>query len=116
MTDKREIRNARIESVRFGKEDHGIMTFYCMLDYGGSGQGFGGWALDSWDQEKGRRVGTAYGMEWIMRLFAALEVSDMSELVGLPVRVEGTYGTVHRIGHFLKDKWFDPDLLNAEAT
>ena len=109
-----EIRNARIESVRFGKEDHGIMTCYLMLDYGGSGQGFGGDAFDKWDETAGRRVGAAYGMEWMMRLFSALEVETLDQLVGMPVRVETEHVKAHRIGHYIKDKWFTPSDILAK--
>ena len=30
-----EIRNARIKSVKLGREDHGIMTFMIFIDFGG---------------------------------------------------------------------------------
>lgn len=109
--DKLEVKNAKISEVRFGKEDHGIMTCYVMLDYGGSCQGFGGYAFDRWDEQLNMRVGVAFGMEWMMRLFEALEVRDLQDLVGMPVRAEREYTKVHRIGHFMKDQWFDPTLI-----
>lgn len=111
--EQAEIKNAKITSVRFGKEDHGIMTCYVMLDYGGSGQGFGGYAFDRWDATLNRRVGAAYGMEWMMRLFKVLEVQELQELIGMPVRVESTYTKIHRIGHFIKDQWFDPSDIKT---
>ena len=35
------IKNAIIENVTLGFEDHGIMTSYIHVDYGGGGGGFG---------------------------------------------------------------------------
>ena len=40
-----ETKNAVIESVRLTTDDHGCLSAWLMLDYGGSGQGFGGYAL-----------------------------------------------------------------------
>ena len=47
-----ERKNAQITGVSFGKEDHGIMTLMLHLTYDGSGQGFGGYALDNYDPIK----------------------------------------------------------------
>ena len=104
-----ERKNAQITGVSFGKEDHGIMTLMLRLTYDGSGQGFGGYALDNYDPIKKRRIGTAYGMEYIMRLLDTLEIQDFGELEGQHVRVEADWNKVYRIGHILKDKWFDPE-------
>lgn len=80
---------AKIGSVKLGPEDHGIFTCMVYLDYGGSGQGAGGYALDApATDENGRysgRVGTAFGMEWIMRLMRAAGVDDFSKLEGRTV-------------------------------
>ena len=40
-----ETKNAVIESARLTTDDHGCLSAWLMLDYGGSGQGFGGCAL-----------------------------------------------------------------------
>lgn len=109
-----ERKNAQIERVSFGKDDHGIMSLMLFLKYNGSGQGFGGYALDTWDESRKRRVGTAYGMEWIMRLMDTVGVTDFSDFVGLYVRVEADRNKVYRIGHFLEEKWFDPEVTDLK--
>jgi hypothetical protein len=104
------MRNAKITSTMLGVEDHGIFTFMLMLDFGDSGQGYGGYALDSWSEPVKRRIGTAFGCEAIMRVLAVLEVASWEKLPGTFVRVEGgglLNGTIDRIGHPLKDKWID---------
>lgn len=43
--DKIEITNAVIESVSLTSDDHGCLSAWLHLNYGGSGQGFGGYVL-----------------------------------------------------------------------
>lgn len=112
--DNIERRNAIITGVMLGYEDHGIFTCMIGLDYNGAGQSFGGYCLDKWSEKEKRRIGTAYGLDWIIQLLKTLDVSTMKKLEGIPVRVEASLDKVHRIGHFLKDQWFDPELLRKE--
>ena len=44
--------NAMIRSVALEYEDHGILTCWLHLDYGGSCQGFGGYSLDKHNKDK----------------------------------------------------------------
>lgn len=113
----REIKNALIEGTSLGYEDHGILTCSLHLTYGGSGQSFGGYALDTWRgprNSEGRRVGTAYGTEFIARVLATVGVMSWEHLKGKYVRVDAEFTKIHRIGHIIEDKWFDPDELRAE--
>lgn len=76
---------AKIAAVSLGYEDHGIFTLMLHLDYGHSGQGAGGYTLDTPVHKDGKfkgRRGTAYGMEWIIRTMRAVGVKDWSELKG----------------------------------
>ncbi len=112
------IENAIIESTMLGEEDHGIFTCYVTVSGDGWGCGFGGYALDQYDKDQKKRIGTAYGMEFIKRLLETLEVRTWEELKGVPVRVEseGLGGQIKRIGHFRKNHWFDPAELLAEVV
>lgn len=94
----REIRNAIIKRTSLGFEGHGIMT--CNLDTrsGALGQGFGGYCL-----------GGQWGMEFIVSVLRALEVESWEQLVGTHCRVDASREKIHRIGHIIEDKWFDPE-------
>jgi len=103
--------NARIKSTMLGVEDHGILTAYIHLDYGGSGQGFGGYALDSYEGERGKggRQGTAWGMEFIRRVLETVGAERWEQLPGMHCRVRQTDDKVQAIGHIIENKWFDPN-------
>jgi hypothetical protein len=104
-----EIKNALIENTMLGIEDHGIMSFWLYLDYGGSGQGVGGYALDDFKEDLNRRIGTAEGMELIGRILRVVGVSKWEDLKGQHIRVKtgGWSGPVKVIGHFMKDNWLN---------
>jgi len=72
----------RVESVFFGIEDHGCLTLMVHLDFGVSSQGFGGFALDRWDEERNRRVGTAEGGDFVLRLLTLFGVDRLEQIVG----------------------------------
>ena len=111
---KSEICNATIQSTMLGIEDHGIMTAYLMLEGDGWGCGFGGYSLDTPSGKMdGKRMGTAYGIDWIMAVLDTVGVDSWEQLKGKVIRceVEGVGGMAKRIGHVIKDKWFDPKGL-----
>lgn len=110
------IENAEIESTILGTESHGIFTCYVMVSGDCWGCGFGGYALDEYDKEAKRRIGTAYGLEFIKCVLETLEVEKWESLKGVPVRVEteGLGGGIRKIGHFRKNRWFDPKALLDE--
>jgi hypothetical protein len=92
-----ETKNAYIESARI-VEDHGILTSFVHLDYGGGGQGFGGYDLRHSDALA----------KWVQGLFRVFQIDDWSRLKGLACRAEADWGKVYRIGHLTADRWFDP--------
>lgn len=102
-----ETRNAKIRSTMLGIEAHGIMSFMLDLDYGGSGQGAGGCALDSYDKARNIRVGWGPGVKLIRTILETVGVESWEALKGQHIRVRASWSKVHAIGHFIDDKWLD---------
>ena len=94
----REIRNAKIVRTKLGFEDHGIMSSMIDTRSGALGQGFGGYCL-----------GGQWGMEYIKAVLKTLNVENWEDLVGTHCRLDAESSKVHRIGHIIEDKWFDPE-------
>lgn len=92
--------NATIESTRLGSEGHGILTIFVNLDYGGSGQSFGGHDL--------RPEGAL--LKWVENILRVVGAARWEDLVGLHCRVrrDNPRGPVVAIGHIIEDKWFTP--------
>jgi hypothetical protein len=96
-----EERIAKITSTFLGVEDHGIFTTTLHVDYGGSGQGIGGYSLDEPRHDAdgifvGRR-GTAYGMEFIRRTIAACGVDSWEKVAGRTILVVSEPGWHGRV-------------------
>lgn len=106
-----EIHNALITGTMLGVEDHGIMTFFVYLEWDGGGVGFGGYALDEYDQELKKRVGVGYSMDLLKQIMEVVGVETWEKLKGKHVRVdsEGWGGKALGIGNLLKDKWIYPE-------
>lgn len=101
--DKIETKNAVIEKTMLGYEDHGIFTYMLTLDYGGSGQGFGGICM-----------GGNYTDAHIQKILKTLKLEKWEDLRGTKIRAKSSYGKVHSIGHFLEDRWFTPEELKLD--
>lgn len=78
---------AKIESTFLGYEDHGIFTAMLHCDFGGSGQGIGGFSLDSYEEEKKRRVGSAFGIDFIARTLEVCGVDSWEKVKGRTIFV-----------------------------
>lgn len=105
-----EIKNAVIRGVQI--ENERGLSAWLTLDYGGSGQGFGGYML---------RGGKAnYGGHFIARCLDIGGVDEWSKLVGKAVRVRVDDGLIKAVGHIIEDDWFDPkaefDKLTRESS
>lgn len=111
-----EEKNAIIGSVRLGEDDHGSLTAWVHLDYGGSGQGFGGHCLylpkDCRHHDKSHPAAGHF----IWRVLEVAGAKDWRDLPGKTVRVRASHEGVEEIGHVIKNDWFNPkkDFLKLE--
>lgn len=110
-----ETKNAVITCAEIFIEDHGILTAFLYLDYGGESQGFGGYGLqsNSWPNDTPNRAGM-----FIRRTLEVVGVDNWKNLPGKTIRVKADHTKVHSIGHIIKDNWFTPQeeferLLNT---
>lgn len=95
-------RNAIIKSATIDMDDHGVLTAWIQLDYGHSGQGFGGYILYSPTTKK-----DCTG-KFLWRVMEVIGVSSWSQLVGKAVRVRHDNSTVKSIAQIIGDEWFTP--------
>ena len=103
-----ETRNAIITSAEITNDDHGVLSAWLYLDYGGAGQGFGGYALYLPKSFKHHNMQMGFAGHFIWRVMEIAEVSKWSELGGKTIRVQCEHSKVHAIGHIVKDDWFNP--------
>jgi hypothetical protein len=104
-----ETRNAIIESATITDGDRGLLTAWIHLDYGGSGQGFGGLALYLPTSFRHHDPsGPNYAGHFIWRVMEVAGVSNWADLPGKTVRVKLARGAARAIGHIVKDDWFNP--------
>lgn len=101
-----ETKNAIITSARFDVERG--LSAYLTLDYGGSGQSFGGYLLYAPKGWAAHSDGGNYCGHFVYRCLEIAGVEDWSALVGRSIRVRSEHSKVHAIGHIVKDDWFDP--------
>lgn len=107
MSDVTE-RNAIITHAEITNDDHGMLTAWLTLDYGGSGQGFGGYALYLPKGFTHHRTDAPWAGHFIWRVMEIAGVEKWSELSGKTIRARCEHSKVHAIGHIVKDDWFDP--------
>jgi hypothetical protein len=98
-----ETKNAIVKSVGLSNGDHGCLSAWLHLDYGGSGQGFGGFMLYSPKAKEPSFCG-----HFIWRCLEIAGVTEWNDIPGKSVRVKCNSGLVTAIGHIVKDDWFDP--------
>jgi hypothetical protein len=79
-----------IKSTRLGYEDHGILTASLGIEWKGGGVSVGGFCLDEPKDREARdysRRGTAYGLDYIIRIIETVGVDKWEDLIGKQVVV-----------------------------
>ena len=72
---------AKVTKATLEIKERGILNFWVHVNYeDGLSQGVGGICLDSYEEEKKVRVGTAYGCEMIRQLLIVFNVDDFAEM------------------------------------
>lgn len=107
-------RIAKIESTSITYESHGILSSYLHCQWDGGGIGVGGYCLDQpkdRDSHDYSRVGTAYGLDYLIRVMETVGVSSWEDLKGSDVIVlfdgyAGPGGISVGIAGLLNDKVF----------
>ena len=81
---------AKVTKATLEIKERGVLMFYVFVDYEeGSSQGIGGICLDKFDNDKQKRVGTAYGCEMIRQCLTVFDVNDFGEMKGKYIWVLG---------------------------
>jgi hypothetical protein len=99
--------NAIIESISLTIEAHNLLSAWLYLDYGGSGQGFGGYSLYLPKSFKHHKMESVAG-HFIYRCIEIAGVGKWEDIPGKSIRVRFENSNVHEIGHIIKDDWFNP--------
>jgi len=106
-----EEKNATIKSTFLGIEDHGFFTFYLHLDYGGSGQGAGGYVLDVSADNKNQSTDAklAKSLRIIEKILKIVGVEEWEQLPGRYIKVKADHNRVYAVQNILGGEWLDFD-------
>lgn len=110
-----KIKNAIIKSATITADDHGCLSAWVHLDYGGSGQGFGGHVLYLPKSYSHHELKSVAG-HFIWRVMEVAGVSKWGDLPGKTVRVKQEHTKAHAIGNIVRDDWFCPEEDFKELT
>lgn len=102
-----ETKNAVITSAVITAEDHGLLSAWLHLDYGGIGQGFGGNVLYL-PKPFAHHELKSYAGHFIWRVMEVAGVEKWDQLKGKTIRARANHCGVASIGHIVKDDWFTP--------
>ncbi|ACT50902.1 hypothetical protein [Methylovorus glucosotrophus] len=112
---KGQIKNAIITSAVLSIHDHGFLDCWLMLDFGGSSQGFGGYALYL-PESFGHHQLLSNAGHFLYRSLKVAGVDEFSQLRGKAIRADADSGRVYGIGHIVKDDWFYPETDFAQEV
>lgn len=106
------IKNAVIESAEITFAERGILDAWLDLYCGGSGQGFGGFALCLPKNFSHHTLQSPAG-HFIFRTMEIAGVTEWSKLKGRTIRVRTDSksefgGSIEAIGHIVRNDWFCP--------
>jgi len=104
MSENVEINNAIIKSYSIDIE-RDFIVIWLNLDYGGTGQGFGGYCLYNPRNPMQDLTGL-----FLLNCMKIAGVDEINKIIDKPIRVKSNSSRVIEIGHFLKDIWFNPEL------
>lgn len=106
-----KVENAIIKSTDLTIADHGLLSGWLHLEYDCGGQGFGGMSLYLPPDFKHHAGQSNFAGLWIFRVMQIAGVEHWKDLPGKAIRVEhgGAGSTIKRIGHIVKNDWFDPE-------
>lgn len=107
MNDPIITKNALIKSVSLDIDDHGCLSGWLHLDYGGSCQSFGGWALYLPPGFTHWKLQSLAG-HWIFRVLKIADVKRWQDLPGKSIRVRASLSQIYSVGHILHNDWFTP--------
>lgn len=107
----RSIMNARIESARVELARGFALTIWIHVEHESGSQGFGGYCLTNVTKSPMPHLAA-----WTAALFTMFGVERFEDMVGQACRVDADFGRIYRIGHLLKDDWFDPEELNEQLA
>lgn len=109
-----DIKNAIIKKAIIDSADRGFLTASLTLDYGNSGQGFGGFALYLPPSFSNHKLESLAG-HFIFRCMQIADVGQWDRLVGKTIRVRGSHTDIEAIGHIINDDWFAPRVDFKDA-
>lgn len=102
-----DIKNAIIESASITCGDRGFLDAWLYLDYGGSGQGFGGYCLYLPKSFKNHMLLSVAG-HFLFRCMEVAGVEKWENMKGKTIRVKASHSGIEAIGHIVNDDWFCP--------
>ena len=101
MNNREEI--GRVSRLTIEREDHGILTCNIAIDFGGSGQGYGGYSLDGPAPDRKGRAPTLFAGAVLLHLVDFFG-GDLDKAKGTPVVVYREGGMIQRIARLACDR------------